>query len=265
MKKTFLLLTITLSAFLLLTGCTDKNLERATDDFNKTCESVEENNTMIRNSILELQALMKSGEKPLDPSLIDSSKSLIREARSQIVRIPEMPTTTETIRSATEGLMTFSNPKFILDKLETACNLMETSIEQLKLVTNPTPEFVKQRLADIPNIRTVQIVTEENDPEGLLNQPGGYVNAIYFTSDLVPAKSQQGGSVKSGGAIEIYETEEDANKRNEELSTLDGTGMFSGASHSVLGTMVIRISDKMAASRIKKMEKDIYDSLTQLK
>ena len=265
MKKTFLLLTITLSAFLLLTGCTDKNLERATDDFNRTCEAVEENNTMIRDSISELQALMRSGEEPLDPSLIDSAKSLIKEARSQIVRIPEMPTTTETIRSATESLMTFSNPKFILDKLETAYNLLDTSIQQLKQVTNPTPQFVKHRLVGVPNIRSVKIVTEEDDPEGLLNEPDGYSNAIYFTSDLVPSKSQKSDNVKAGGAIEIYETEEEANKRNEELSTLDGTGMFSGASHSVLGTMVIRISDKMAPSRIKKMEQDIHDSLTQLK
>ena len=264
MKKTFLLLTIILSTFLLLTGCTDKNLERATDDFNRTADAVEENNTKIRTAISELQALMNSGEEPLDPRLIDDAKSLIKEAKGQIIRIPEMPTKTETIRSATESLMTFSNPKFILDKLDTSYNLLETSIAQLKQVSNPTPQFVKHRLIGVANIKDVRIVTQDDDPEGLLNQPGGYINAVYFTSDLVPSKVEKGEGVETGGAIEIYETEEDANKRNEELSTLDGTGMFSGASHSVLGTLVIRISDKMAPSRIKKMEMDIHDSLTQL-
>jgi hypothetical protein len=41
--------------------------------------------------------------------------------------------------------------------------------------------------------------------------------------------------------------------------------MFSSGSHSVVGTVVIRTSDKLTASQQKEMEKNIYNSLIEIK
>ncbi len=66
------------------------------------------------------------------------------------------------------------------------------------------------------------------------------------------------------GAIEVYETEEFANNRNDYLSTFDG-GILSSDSHRVIGTIVVRTSDKLSASKQKEFEQKIVDALTRLK
>lgn len=88
-------------------------------------------------------------------------------------------------------------------------------------------------------------------------------NSSYNQSNVY-GKTIVDKGTEAGGAIEVYPTVEDANKRNEYLAGFDGAGMLSSGSHSVVGTIVIRTSDKLTASQQKEMEKNIYNSLIEI-
>lgn len=77
----------------------------------------------------------------------------------------------------------------------------------------------------------------------------------FFTAVLNPASVLLG--TLAGGCIEVYESAEDAEKRNSYLASFDGSGFLSSGYHEVLGTIVIRTSDKLIASRQKALTEDI--------
>ena len=120
----------------------------------------------------------------------------------------------------------------------------------------------------IDEIKYVKAVTEDNDPNGQLNKPGGYTATVYFESSNVDQNEVYGTDLiekgtDAGGAIEVYATEEDAHKRNDYLATFDGTVLASG-SHRVVGTVVIRTSDELTASKQKALEAKIISALAAL-
>lgn len=270
MKKISLLLVLALSLVLCFTGCSNEEKEKATADFNAAVSTVEKNNSDIETAISDLQALVDSENPPLDNATIDNATTAITEARTKIVEIPEIPSKTEEIISATEGLLKNSDCSETLTKLQSANDVLSTSIKQMQQVTNPTEAFIVERLTGLPNITGMEAVTEDNDPNGNLNKQGGYTATVYFASDLVDQSDVYGKTIvdkgtEAGGAIEVYPTVEDANRRNEYLAGFDGAGMLSSGSHSVVGTVLIRTSDKLTASQQKEMEKNIYNSLIEIK
>ena len=138
----------------------------------------------------------------------------------------------------------------------------------MKQVTNPSEAFVIERLQGIEGIGDISAVTEDNDPNGQLGKAGGYTATVYFTSPLVNQGDVIGSTViekgcDGGGAIEVYATVEDANKRNDYLGAFDG-GIFSSGSHNVVGTVLVRTSDKLTASQQKELEAAIIEALTRL-
>ena len=56
---------------------------------------------------------------------------------------------------------------------------------QYKLLISPKEEFIVSRLKTVKNIDKIEAATEEHDPNGQLNKPGGYTAQIYFSSPLV--------------------------------------------------------------------------------
>ena len=89
-------------------------------------------------------------------------------------------------------------------------------------------------------------MTEDNNPDGLLNKDGGYSSCVYFTVEKIDSEKIKGDSIvakgaDAGGAIEVYSTLEEAEVRCEYLSGFDGTILYSG-SYAIVGTMVIRTS-----------------------
>lgn len=269
MKKISLLLLLALSVVLCFTGCSNEEKEKAITDFNAAVSTVEKNNSDIDTAISNLQSLVDSENPPLDNATIDNATTAITEARTKIVEIPEIPSKTEEIISATEVLLKNSDCSETLTKLQSANDALSTSIKQMQQVTNPTEAFIVERLSGLPNITGMEAVTEDNDPNGNLNKQGGYTATVYFASDLVDQSNVYGKTIvdkgtEAGGAIEVYPTVEDANKRNEYLAGFDGAGMLSSGSHSVVGTIVIRTSDKLTASQQKEMEKNIYNSLIEI-
>lgn len=121
-------------------------------------------------------------------------------------------------------------------------------------------------LKTVSGIVDISAATEDNDPNEHLNKAGGYTAAVYFSHRDIDQSSVTGDTIiekgtACGGQIEVYQTEEDANKRNTYLSSFDGS-ILSNGSHTVVGTVLIRTSDKLNASQQKELEKSIVAALT---
>ncbi len=134
------------------------------------------------------------------------------------------------------------------------------------LVETPTQEYIIDCLLKTPNILEVVPVTEENDPNGDLGGEGGYYSSVYFSVDLIDQNQVSGDDLiakgtDAGGCIEAYKTLEDANNRNTYLSKYDNSWLFNSGYHSVVGTLVVRISKELSADEQSKLESNIIDVL----
>ena len=180
-----------------------------------------------------------------------------------------MPSKLDDITAKTEELAVVDytdETKAVTD----AIAAVQDSISKYKLVDQPTEGFVIERLGRISDVSDIAAVTEDNDPNGQLNKSGGYTATVYFTSPLVDQSKlyKAEGSVidkgtEGGGAVEVYRTPEEAQKRCDYLANFDGS-VFSSGSHKVIGTCLVRTSDKLTASQQNTLEAEIVDALTQL-
>lgn len=144
----------------------------------------------------------------------------------------------------------------------------ESLLAVVKQITAPSPDWVMDRLSDVSAITGSQAVNESNDPDGLLGKEGGYAACVYFTvsaidPDEIPGTSIVAKGTDAGGAVEIYNTLEEARARREYLSGFDGTILYSG-SYAILGTMVIRTSYKLTNEQQLAFTRMITEKLTAL-
>lgn len=131
------------------------------------------------------------------------------------------------------------------------------------LINNPPIENVRDAISSIAHIDTIEIVTEDNDPNGQLGKQGGYTGALFFIYGLVEDNDDESplsAGTDGGGSIEVYANAEDAEKRNDYLAVFDG-GVFSSGSHVVLGSLVIRTSNELSASQQSTLESAIINAL----
>ena len=56
---------------------------------------------------------------------------------------------------------------------------------------------------------------------------------------------------------------EDAEKRRDYLATYDGT-IYANGTHTVIGTDLVRTSNKLTATQQKELEQKVIDALTRL-
>lgn len=245
---------------------------QAVEKFSAAADGLEQRNAELDEAISSLQDLMGSEDAPLDPTTLDAASDAIGAAQGAKQEAPEMPAGTEDILSAAEEVDQMGDYSEQLAAIETATTNLQDSIDQLLQVTNPSEQFVIERLTGLPNITGVEAVTEDNDPNGNLNKDGGYTATVFFSSDLIDASetyAMEGYTgipaigTEGGGAVEVYATAEDAEKRNEYLAGFDG-GIFASGSHAVVGTCVIRTSDHLTASQQDALEQEIIESLTRL-
>ena len=126
------------------------------------------------------------------------------------------------------------------------CKEIERMLTILQQITASETSWAVDRLGEITDISGIECVTEENNPDGLLNKEGGYIGCIYFSLSEIDQTTVPGDSIVAkgtdcGGAIEIYATLEAAEARCEYLAGFDGTILYSG-SYAIVGTNVIRTS-----------------------
>lgn len=131
------------------------------------------------------------------------------------------------------------------------------------LTNNPSIESVRDAISGIENIVSIEIVTEDNDPNKQLGKQGGYTGCLFFKSPLVTDETEESAiaaGTDGGGCIEVYANKSDAEKRNKFLASFDGTA-FSSGSHKALGTIVIRTSSKLKASQQSELETALVNAL----
>lgn len=131
---------------------------------------------------------------------------------------------------------------------------------------NPKEEDVLKIIASVDTVTNYAAVTEEHDPNNLLHKQGGYTSMVYFESSLVDQRFFDTTDVIDkgtvcGGSIEVYADEQTAKKRDDYLSTFDGT-IFASGSHEVVGTIVIRISNELNATQQKELTDKIKAAFT---
>lgn len=160
----------------------------------------------------------------------------------------------------------------VTQKITSATKAYEDSVKQLKQVTNPSGEFILERVKSLDSITDAEAATEENDKNKMMNKPGGYTALVYMKSSMVddeygiyendsPIEAGNAG----GAAIESFTTVEDANARSEYLGLFDsGGGLLNVGTHKVVGTCVIRTSNRLTATQQRELENNIINALIRL-
>lgn len=250
-----------------LAGCESEEVKTAKEAMNSEISRIEAQMEELQLEIENAEALAVTDGVPLDSSVIPSLESAISEAKTIGFEAPSVPGDIDEIASMTEELKSVDYASDI-QALQDAEKAVNDSIEQMKLVTNPSEAFVIERLQGIEGVGDISAVTEENDPNGNLGKEGGYTATVFFSSPLVDQSLVAGDSViekgtQGGGAIEVYANVEDANKRNEYLASFDG-GILASGSHAVVGTVLVRTSDELTASQQDQLEASIIEALTRL-
>ena len=247
--------------------------KEAVEAYNVVVSDIQEKNDQLDGEIKKLQELVDNEDKPLDETTIDTAKEAIKNAGASKIVIGEMPKATKDILSRTKELSTPVDYSDELTSLSTAYTNLENSKKQYKQVVNPSEEFVMQRILTVDDVADARAVTEDQDPNGNLHKAGGYTSTIYFESKTVNQSdvyvSGEYADVlidkgtDAGGAIEVYENVEDAEKRRDYLATFDGT-IFANGTHTVIGTVLVRTSNKLTATQQKELEQKVIDALTRL-
>ena len=187
------------------------------------------------------------------PSKIDNL-SIASEEREEIINVIRSGNNKEKIVSDTETIIQMSEQ-------------LKQVIEVVNQITAPEEGWVNERLLAIEEIIDTQSVTEQQNPDGLLNKEGGYSACIYFTTGATEPEKVPGNSIvekgtDAGGAVEIYDNLAEAEARVEYLSGFDGTALYSG-SYAIVGTMVIRTSYKLTNEQQLEMTNLITTELTK--
>lgn len=256
-----------IASLLLLAGCDSDEVKSAKDSLNTEIERIEGQVADLQAEIESAEALAQTDEIPLDESVIPTLESAISQAKTVEFTAPKTPSGLEEINAEIDNLKAIDYEADI-QALKDSEQAVTDSIEQMKLVTNPSEAFVIERLQGVESVGDISAVTEDNDPNGQLGKAGGYTATVYFTSPLVNQGNVYGSTViekgcDGGGAIEVYATVDDANKRNDYLGAFDG-GILSSGSHNVVGTVVVRTSDELTASQQKQLEAAVIEALTRL-
>lgn len=237
--------------------------------FNAAVKEVEAKNTELTSAMNDAQKILDKKEAVYDNTTKEAFITALSDAKAAQRKIPDLPKKTADINAETKKLSEPLDYSSVINAISEKQTAYQNSVLQMKQITNPNEDFVIQRLKGIPNISGYQAVTEDHDPNGNLNKQGGYTSTVYFSTPLINQSSVYGNDIvdkgtECGGAIEVYASEEDAEKRDSYLASFDGTGMLNSGSHKVLGTIVIRTSTKLTATQQNKFTNNITNKLLEL-
>ena len=237
--------------------------------FNAAVKEVEAKNTELTSAMNDAQKILDKKEAVYDNTTKEAFITALSDAKAAQRKIPDLPKKAADINAETKKLSEPLDYSSVINAISEKQTAYQNSVLQMKQITNPNEDFVIQRLKGIPNISGYQAVTEDHDPNGNLNKQGGYTSIVYFSTPLIDQSSVYGNDIvdkgtECGGAIEVYASEEDAEKRDSYLASFDGAGMLNSGSHKVLGTIVIRTSTKLTATQQNEFTNNITNKLLEL-
>lgn len=239
----------------------------AIDTYNSAAQRLSEKNDALNTAISAAEDLMASGNPALDPELASALEAIIADAKSTIVAIIDLPEDADAILAAAADMDAVDYTQ-VSESLTSAQTALEYSTAQYALVNAPDEGYVLDCILRVPGVIAAAAATEDTDTNNLIGKAGSYYARIVFSYELVGNSSVQGASLISGGtdcggSIEIFNTVEDAERRNTYLGAFDGT-IFDSGSHTVIGTVLIRTSSKLKASQQQELEAAIIEILTSL-
>ena len=237
--------------------------------FNAAVKEVEAKNTELTSAMNDAQKILDKKEAVYDNTTKEAFITTLSDAKAAQRKVPDLPKKTADINAETKKLSEPLDYSSVINAISEKQTAYQNSVLQMKQITNPNEDFIIQRLKGIPNISGYQAVTEDHDPNGNLNKQGGYTSTVYFSTPLIDQSSVYGNDIvdkgtECGGAIEVYASEEDAEKRDSYLARFDGAGMLNSGSHKVLGTIVIRTSTKLTATQQNEFTNNITNKLLEL-
>ena len=166
----------------------NESVKTLTEELNSSQESINRNeapfdeNTLVElkdaimkgNDVLvaEVEVLPEFNKIVVSESLSDEELKSLKIQAEQDLKTMKSVTVPETPEAV--------NYSEILSVLQEAHKNYENSIKSLKQITAPSDEFVMSRLQSIDTIMGMEAVTEDHDPNGLLNKAGGYIGTVYF-------------------------------------------------------------------------------------
>ncbi len=210
----------------------------------------------------EFNTLSKEYEEVLKTTCIDN--------------IVGMPISFGTIKTESEGFSACWNVVFGENsvtkikkdtrKIKEFSTNIKAMLQVVSQITAPDAAWVQERVQTVEGVTGAEMVTEENNPDGLLNKEGGYKGCVYFslqeiTQDSIPGDTIVAKGTDCGGAVEIYETVEEAQARCDYLAGFDGSILYAG-SYAIVGTTVIRTSYKLTDEEQFTMTEKITQALT---
>ena len=266
MKKT-LAAVMALTLMLALVGCAKSEEEQAAEDtFNAEVSRIQAELEERDTDVEAAQAVVDDERLALDDTLKPALQTAISDANAIEFEAPKVPKSVNEINEATEELRQISYTEQ-LQSLKDATQALSDSIRKYELVNAPDESYVIKCLETIKDINGIAAATEEHDPNGNLHKSGGYTAQVYFSSPLVDHSYMDNDIIEAGteggGSVEVYETAEYAQRRDEYLGGFDGTITDSG-SHTVIGTCIVRTSDKLTATQQKELEAAIVEALTKV-
>lgn len=272
--------------------------------YNEAIAPAAEANDKLQMSINDAQDLINAGEKPYDEATVSALHDAISSASSTMQSLPDEKDTLDEIKVTGDDLklsrgnleaktaeckeniskvesdiqtikadmadITVPDYTDAMNNISSKKNDLENSINIQKQITAPSEDFVISRLQQIDGVSAIQPVTEDHDPNGLLNKQGGYTSTVYFRYDKVPKEDIQyfdtGDTVDlgnvGGGTVETFADEESANNRYQYLlNTPFPTGIEGDC---LLGTMVLRTSEYLTATEQKELTDAMVEKLTAL-
>ena len=209
----------------------------------------------------------------------------IRDIKGIIAETALLNKYTELLGNASSALGTPDYSE-VTALLEQAQKDLEDSIDLRVKITDPNAQSVISALKSVSGITSAEAATEDNDPFAMLGTEDGYTSCIFFGSDLVPAELPEEEAVEepdenaegenspdeeasepeaeapkaltteAGGAIEVYESAELAESRDEALTKTANADF-----HTVFGSMVIRLSPKLSAIQQQELLEAIEAAL----
>ncbi len=268
-------------------------------DFDELYKQFENENNKLSTEFDDLQDVITHDGKPYDESTITKANDAINQGKIALQPLPSLDFEREVKRPndffflQIQGV--YKQEKQVIEKTEKLNKLvsetkipdyteviktidlaqtnLENSIRQLKQVTAPSESFVLSRITEIKEAAgmiDIIALTEDTDPENYIGKKGWYTSKVIFRHKDVEHYGLSSGLLTlsevgnpAGGCIETYTTVEDAERRNIELTEMEGT-VKSPGEHFVCGTMVVRISQDMKTSTQKQLLEMILNSLLRL-
>ena len=268
------------------------------ETYNSKVDEVINANASLTDASNKAQDVINNGDTPYDEDTLTALKNSMATAGDAKESVPdkldtidemtvnekakkdELEALTSKANEEAEKLKAFSFPEDPeipdfnneISGIEEALKEYENSIISMKQITAPSDDFVMERLQRIDTITMMAPVTEDHDPNGKLGKQGGYIGCIYFRDSQVDQSTLYVDGdredvvdvgTQGGGAIEIFNTNEEAVARDLYLANFDGT-MFVSGSHYVIGTVLIRTSDELTGTQQLELTDKIKEALTSI-